>query len=522
MITQVITAFTTAVTTIELAGPTDGPGFRAAVRSLIHAGRAPEAVRFVVPACDPAPLSGLVDADLPLPLDTGDEASALYLPAGFAALCDTVLMHDDPMRFVRLYALAHTLHQRRAAWQDTLVPERVAVEQLAKAVRREIHKMHAFVRFRPLQNDGGITYVAWFEPAHHILHAVAPFFMRRFAGMRWAVLTPRGSLHWSGSELCVGPAAQRDLAPAADAGEALWLAYYRSIFNPARLNLAMMKREMPVRFWADLPEAHCIATLAAAASERTKVMVRGVATPRTRRRAQACDSQARGVVNPALQARNCDRCAFSAQATQMVWGEGAPGAALMLVGEQPGDREDLEGRPFVGPAGQLLRQAIAALGWPDSQLYLTNAVKHFKFEWRGKRRMHKTAAQREAAACADWLEAEISQIGPRAIVALGATAARSLLGQSVAVTEHAGQWLQRADGLPVLVLQHPAALLRAAPAAQAALHAAWRSRLADAARFLGQSSGRRCQTPLIGCTAATGGAGGACAAVAGSSPAADG
>ena len=475
---------------MALDGPTDGAGFRAAVRALIHAGVAPDAVRFVVPSCDPAPLAGLFDdTPPPPPLNATVNAPALGLPAGFAALCDTVLMHDDPIRFARLYALAHAVHTRQVSWQDTLAPQRMAVEHMAQAVRREIHKTHAFVRFRPLQNDGGITYVAWFEPAHHILHAVAPFFMRRFAGMRWALLTPRGSAHWSGSALSYGPAAERSLAPAADAGEALWLAYYRSIFNPARLKLAMMKREMPVRFWAHLPEAHSIATLTAAAGERTERMVQGPAEPRTRRRAAACDSQARGVLNLSLQARDCDRCAFSAQATQTVWGEGAAGAALMLVGEQPGDREDLEGRPFVGPAGQLLRKAIAALAWPDSQVYLTNAVKHFKFEWRGKRRMHKTAAQREAAACADWLEAEIAQIGPRAIVALGATAARSLLGPAVAVTEHAGQWLQRADGRPVLVLQHPAALLRAPPETQAPLHAAWLRSLGDAGRFLAQPHG---------------------------------
>jgi Uracil DNA glycosylase superfamily/Domain of unknown function (DUF4130 len=219
-----------------------------------------------------------------------------------------------------------------------------------------------------------------------------------FSCMRWALLTPRGCAHWSGTALTFGPPAKRERAPAADAGEALWLAYYRSIFNPARLKLAMMKREMPVRFWNNLPEAASIGPLAAAAGERTERMVQDGAAPRTRRRATACSTQARGSTDLAAQAKQCDRCEFAAQATQMVWGEGERGAALMLVGEQPGDREDLEGRPFVGPAGQLLRNEITTLGWPEAQLYLTNAVKHFKFEWRGNRRLHKTAAQREALA----------------------------------------------------------------------------------------------------------------------------
>ena len=466
---------------MALDGATDLPGFRTAVRALIAANVAPDAVRFVMPCAEQALLFD--DAQTLAPRALAD-APPIALPAGFVALCETVVLHDEPLRFARLYAMAYALHQRQTAWYDTLTPERIALEHMAQAVRREVHKTKAFVRFRPVQGDDGVTHVAWFEPAHHIVNAVAPFFMRRFAGMRWALLTPRGSAHWSGTALTLGPAAKPGSAPAADAGEALWLAYYRSIFNPARLKLAMMKREMPVRFWANLPEAASIGTLAASAGERNARMVQDGAMPRTRRRSAACDTQARGNPDPASSARHCDRCEFAAQATQMVWGEGAPGAALMLVGEQPGDREDLEGRPFVGPAGMLLRQAITTLGWPQSQLYFTNAVKHFKFEWRGKRRIHKTAAQREAMACADWLEAEIDQIDPRAIVALGSTAARSLLGYAVPVNEHAGQWLQRSDGRPVLVLHHPAAVLRAAPEARAALHARWFRSLGDAARYL--------------------------------------
>ena len=123
------------------------------------------------------------------------------------------------------------------------------------------------------------------------------------------------------------------------------------------------------------------------------------------------------------EAARCTRCPLYAPATQTVFGEGPVAARLMLVGEQPGDREDLAGRPFVGPAGALLERALQALGWPRDSLYVTNAVKHFKFEWRGKRRMHKTPAQREAAACLTWLEQEIATLRPAGLVALGAVAA---------------------------------------------------------------------------------------------------
>jgi len=156
----------------------------------------------------------------------------------------------------------------------------------------------------------------------------------------------------------------------------------------------------------------------------------------------------------------------------------------MLVGEQPGDVEDLRGEPFVGPAGALLREAFAALGWDSAALYLTNAVKHFKYEPRGKRRMHKTPSQQEADACLQWLEAEVRAVQPRAFVALGATAARSLLGSPVKVTAHLGQWLPRPDGRPVLVALHPAAILRADPASRESLSRQWIESLRPASAWL--------------------------------------
>ena len=172
-------------------------------------------------------------------------------------------------------------------------------------------------------------------------------------------------------------------------------------------------------------------------------------------------------------ASGCRECPLGERATQTVWGEGPPQAPLMLVGEQPGDKEDLQGRPFVGPAGHLLDEALDELGLDRDELYVTNAVKHFKYELRGKRRMHKTPAQREIEACGHWLEDEIAAIQPRAIVALGATAARALLGRAVAVTRERGQWLKREDGIPVLITLHPSALLRMPEPDRTAAHAAW-------------------------------------------------
>jgi DNA polymerase len=164
----------------------------------------------------------------------------------------------------------------------------------------------------------------------------------------------------------------------------------------------------------------------------------------------------------------CRECPIGEFATQSVIGEGRLQAKLMLVGEQPGDQEDLQGHPFVGPAGKLLSRALEEAGIPREQTFVSNAVKHFKFELRGKRRIHKSPTQREIAACHHWLEDEIALVKPAALVALGASAARALLGRAVPVTANRGQWLPRPDGLEVLVTLHPSALLRVDPESRVA------------------------------------------------------
>lgn len=180
----------------------------------------------------------------------------------------------------------------------------------------------------------------------------------------------------------------------------------------------------------------------------------------------------------------CRECPIGEFATQSVIGEGAAKARLMLVGEQPGDQEDVQGRPFVGPAGKLLAQALQQAGIPGEQVFVSNAVKHFKFELRGKRRIHKTPTQREAAACLHWLEDEIALVEPDALVALGATAARSLLGRAVPVLANRGQWLARQDGRKVLVTLHPSALLRVLPEDREEAFAAFTADLAKARKVL--------------------------------------
>jgi DNA polymerase len=159
-------------------------------------------------------------------------------------------------------------------------------------------------------------------------------------------------------------------------------------------------------------------------------------------------------------ARRCKACPLWANATQTVFGEGPPRAGVMLVGEQPGDREDLAGRPFVGPAGRMLDRALAEAGLEREELYVTNAVKHFKNEPRGKRRIHKKPSDAEIDACHRWLERELELVEPRLIVALGATAARALLGRATPIERNRGRLLERAGGGRVLITVHPSSLLR--------------------------------------------------------------
>ena len=408
------------------------------------------------------------------------------------------MLHVDPGRFGLLYRLLWRLTHEPALRHDPLDGDRVQAEHMAQAVRRDMHKMKAFVRFRPLESnvEAAPLHVAWFEPEHHIVEAVAPFFARRFAQMRWAILTPMRSVEWDGASLQFGPGARKQDAPPPDAGESLWLTYYRNIFNPARLKLAMMEKEMPRRYWRNLPEAELISPLAADAIARSGRMIDAPATRPVRRIVPVRLRRELEEVGGAAAASNlpgdpaaalaqlksatgrCRECPIGEFATQAVFGEGPLNPTLMVVGEQPGDQEDLRGRPFVGPAGQLFDRAIAELGWMRERLWITNAVKHFKFELRGKRRLHKTPSQQEAMACLHWLESEIAQVKPKALIALGATAARALLGRPVAVMRERGQWYESPRGDRVLVTVHPSALLRLPPEQRQAAHATWLKDLA--------------------------------------------
>jgi DNA polymerase len=403
-------------------------------------------------------------------------AEAFSAPRGFIDLAKDVLLHRSEARFDLLYRLLWRLADQPRLIEIASDPDVRAAHLMQKAVHQAIHKMHAFVRFRRVEGEPEETYVAWFEPPHRVTLAGADFFVRRMANLRFSILTPEVAVHWDGAALSSTPGVDKSQAPDEDALEDHWRAYYASVFNPARLNPRVMTQHMARRYWRNLPEAQLISGLVRQAQGRTETMVQADPTSPSHRAARIAARQGR-VAAPAPDAlpasldavaagvAACRRCPLWRDATQGVPGEGPAPARLMLVGEQPGDQEDLAGHPFVGPAGALLDKALAEAGAPREHLYVTNAVKHFKYELRGKRRLHKSPNAGEAAACRWWLDSERRLVAPKVIVALGATAAQAVLGRSVSVLKDRGAAGVLDDGATGFVTIHPAYLLRLPDAA---------------------------------------------------------
>jgi DNA polymerase len=391
------------------------------------------------------------------------------VPRAFVELAGYVLCHRDPARFDRLYRVLFRLtHGAPGLLDDAADPDVHALRGLEKAVERDVHRMKAFVRFVRVGAAGAPdeAFVAWYAPEHRVVRLAAPFFAERFSSMRWTILTPDESVAWDGADLRFGPGVPRHAAPGADELEDLWRTYYASIFNPARANPKAMRQHMPGRHWATMPETSIIPSLLARAPERVHEMIAG---PTSASEAFLPPAPAR-LELPALReaARACTACELCREGTQTVFGEGPGPARLVLVGEQPGDLEDRAGRPFVGPAGQVLDDALREAGLDRSTLYVTNAVKHFHHEPRGKLRIHAKPEPRHVQACRGWLLAELASVRPEVIVCLGATAAQAFMGARFRILKSRGQVFENVHARHWLATYHPAALLRMPDPAQRA------------------------------------------------------
>ncbi|EGD58750.1 uracil-DNA glycosylase superfamily protein [Novosphingobium nitrogenifigens DSM 19370] len=448
--------------TVFLAAQDDFGLWRDAARGLIQAGIAPDHVIWRLPGEHVGDLfagSSVSEAGDALP-QVAVDAPSPRVSRAFLDHAARAVLHADPGRFDLLYRLLWRLQSAPRLMEDRADPDVRRIDGLARAVGRDIHKMRAFVRFREVADaQGSNHYVAWFEPAHHILKANAAFFVRRFTTMRWSILTPLGALHWDGETLREGPPAQRADAPGADPAEDLWRTYYAAIFNPARLKVGAMVKEMPRRYWKNLPEAALIPELVATAQAREAAMVALGGNDAPPAPETLADLEA------AVGA--CRRCAIGCNGTRAVAGEGPDRARVMIVGEQPGDCEERDGRPFIGPAGQVLRSCADAAGLDLASVRLTNAVRHFRFVARGKVRLHQNPSAREIDTCRWWLDAERRIVAPRLVLALGASAARAVLGRTVAVQKERGVFLPLDDGADLLITAHPSYLLRLGDKARA-------------------------------------------------------
>lgn len=388
------------------------------------------------------------------------------VPKAFLDLSRLIALHRDPQRWALLYRIVWRLTHGEPKLLDVVVDEDVAFAlSLQKAVRHDVHKMRAFVRFREIEHAGEKWFVAWFEPEHHIVEHNAAFFVDRFASMRWSILTPDRCAHWDGRELKLTDGVAKSQAPRDDEVEPLWLTYYANIFNPARVKVHAMEAEMPKKYWHNLPEAALIAPLLEDAPRRVERMIRKSAG-----KAAASDDatdwrpasvpDTTSLAEVAAASRKCTACHLYKRGTQTVFGEGPRRAKIMFLGEQPGDQEDVAGKPFVGPAGKLLDRALAEAGIDRGDVYVTNTVKHFKWEPRGKRRIHQKPNSREIAACRPWMEAELRLVRPKMLVCLGSTAAQAIFGSAFRVTRERGKVLDSPLAARVLATVHPSSLLR--------------------------------------------------------------
>ena len=478
---------------VTLASQTDFEGWRLAARSAVSAAVPPDRIAWGV-AGEGGDLLATDDLDA---LPAVDQPS-FNVSKTFVAVAREVIVHADPERFALLYRLLWRLRAAPALLADASDPDVHRTQAMVKSVHRDIHKMHAFVRFKEVvAPDGEPAFIAWFEPDHYIVEAVGDFFVRRFTGMRWSILTPHRSAFWDGATLSYGPGADKGQVPDADRLEEHWRTYYASIFNPARLKIDAMRKEMPKKYWKNLPEARMIGGLIRDAGTRTAGMMEAEPTQPSRL-AQALVRQGRASVDDAAgkedggvdlfeaadaaseqaasnapkpdapktlaearaAAAGCTRCDLYKPATQVVFGEGPETAEIIFVGEQPGDKEDLAGHPFVGPAGAMFNRALGDAGIEREKAYVTNAVKHFKYEPRGKFRLHKKPDSKEISACRYWLDLEKSFLAPKIIVAMGASAGQALLGRVVKIGAERGKPIAQGNDAPVFVTVHPSYLLR--------------------------------------------------------------
>ena len=433
---------------ITLDSETDFDGWRKAARMLALHQVAPADVTWGVQGQTERIPPGLSEAPSLPPIET---ESTFSVPANFIELARSAILHRDVERFTLLYRLLWRLKADHDLLETMTDPDVTQAAAMAGSVQRDAQRMRDLVRFREIGREQKAHYAAWFEPEHHIVAFTAPFFARRFADMPWSILTPDICAHWDGHAISFMPGISRTEWPAPGRLEETW----RRHFQPDRLTTT----DVPLKRRRNLQDASILGSILGPLLADAERWTGGRIAPRSEapmtHKTAADDLEALRE-----EAAHCRACPLYEDATQTVFGEGPKDATIMLVGEQPGDKEDLAGHPFVGPAGQMLDRALAEAGVDRKKVYVTNAVKHFKFVPRGKIRLHQKPATPEIRACRQWYEREVSVIQPDLIVAMGATAAQSVFGKITPVGKTRGRLIDLPDGRKALVTVHPSYLLR--------------------------------------------------------------
>lgn len=385
-------------------------------------------------------------------------ATPLVVPRRFLEFGRVVASYRDSRRWTLLYELlwrlCHGEHELLNDLDDPVVRE---CKRMERAVRVECRHTLRTLRFSNVQWAGETLALAWHSPHHVVLPLIVPSLCARFGRRQFAILTPTQSVYWDGLRVHYGDGFSEGAKVNSDEIVSAW----RARFEAA----------------AGLHDGESRNGVSMAAGSNGGPSGRSAALATARAAAATCRA-----------------CPLYKSGTQTVFGMGDPNARLMLIGEQPGDVEDQQGIPFVGPAGRLLEGALEELGIRRESVYLTNAVKHFKWEPRGNRRVHKKPSVAEMKACHPWLERELALVSPEVVICLGSTAARAVLGRTVKISEARGGPHASTLAPAVFVTMHPSAILRIPDEAQR--DAQYRALLKDlraAIRHLGEGAPEQAQ-----------------------------
>jgi DNA polymerase len=402
----------------SLAHETDWTGWRRATRAFVLAG------------VEPADLTWAVGSGgEPVPETDG----SFTLSRALVSLAAQAFQARQAERFGLLYTLVWRAHHGGLDIGDADDLDLRVVRRLALAVRADAHRMRTLVRFAQLMVDEQPHFLGWYEPDHFVVESNSRLMARRELAIPFTIVTPDCTAHRDQSGLRFGAGLKDPVDD--DTLLAWWEAHRDALLRDAHAG-------------GGLPEAEEL-------DEVPRPLDRPALGPIVLR-----ERQTSGTKELAREARGCERCALHGPATQTVFGEGPRDARVLFIGEQPGDQEDVIGRPFVGPAGQLLDEALEEAGIDRRRITITNAVKHFKFTPRGKRRIHQSPSPQEIDICRFWLDAERAAVNPTLIVLLGGSAGRAVLGRPVAVTRERGRPFSLSDGGTAFLTVHPSYLLR--------------------------------------------------------------